>query len=86
MFNEATFGGMLLPSLGNINDYVAHIYRKYTDPDGNIDARWEFVNVPPKPDILAFYHLFFIYKSWPNYSYKYKIIVPKKIGIHSTEC
>ena len=53
MFNEATFREMLLPSLGNDNDYVAHIYRKYADPDGNINARWEFVDAPSKPDILA---------------------------------
>ena len=51
MFNEATFREMLLPSLGNDNDYVAH--RKYADPDGNINACWEFVDVPSKPDILA---------------------------------
>ena len=25
MFNEATFREILLPSLGNVNDYVAHV-------------------------------------------------------------
>ena len=34
MFNEAMSWGMLLPSLGNVNDYVMHIYGKYTDPEG----------------------------------------------------
>ena len=47
MFNEATFREM------RDNDYVAHIYRKYADPDGIISACWEFVDVPSKPDILA---------------------------------
>ena len=31
MFNEAMSWGMLLPSLGNVNDYVMHIYGKYTE-------------------------------------------------------
>ena len=35
MLNEATFREILLPSLGNVNDYVAHIQRKYADLDGN---------------------------------------------------
>ena len=33
MFNEATFREILLPSSGNGNDYVAHMYRKYADPN-----------------------------------------------------
>ena len=32
MFNEAMFREILLLSLGNVNDYVAHIY---ADLDGN---------------------------------------------------
>ena len=31
MFNEATFQEKLFPSLGNVNDYVVHNYRKYAD-------------------------------------------------------
>ena len=38
MFNEAKFREIFSPSSGNVNDYingyVAHIYRKYVDPDG----------------------------------------------------
>ena len=29
------FREILLPSLGKVDDYVAHIQRKYTDLDGN---------------------------------------------------
>ena len=32
MFNKAMFREILLPSSGNVNDYVAHIY---ADLDGN---------------------------------------------------
>ena len=32
------------------------------------------------------YYLLFIYKSWPNYSYKCTMIVPTEIAIHLTEC
>ena len=35
MFNEATFQEILLPSSGNINDYVTHIERNYVDLDRN---------------------------------------------------
>ena len=35
MFNEATFQGMLVPSSGNVNVYVTHIYNKYANLDGN---------------------------------------------------
>ena len=35
MFNAATFQEILLPSLGNVNDYVVHILRKYADLDRN---------------------------------------------------
>ena len=35
MFNEAMSREMLLPSSGVVNDYVAHIYSKYKDLDGN---------------------------------------------------
>ena len=35
MFNEAEFRQMLLLSLRNVNDYVAHIYSNYADLDGN---------------------------------------------------
>ena len=35
MFNEATFQEILLPSLSNVNDYVAHIKRKCADLGGN---------------------------------------------------
>ena len=31
MLKWATFREILLPSSGNVNDYVAHIYRKYAD-------------------------------------------------------
>ena len=34
MFNEAAFPEMLLPSSGNVNDSVVHIYRKYADLNG----------------------------------------------------
>ena len=36
MLNEDTFLEILLTSSGKVNDYVAHIHRKYTDQDGNI--------------------------------------------------
>ena len=35
MFNEATCLEILLPSLGNVNYYVAHVDSKYADLDGN---------------------------------------------------
>ena len=35
MFNEATFQLIILPSSGNVNDYVAHNQRKYADLDVN---------------------------------------------------
>ena len=35
MFNEATFREILLPSQGNVNDYVTQIKRKYADLHGN---------------------------------------------------
>ena len=35
MFNEVKFRGILLPSSDNVNDYVAHIQRKYADLDRN---------------------------------------------------
>ena len=35
MFNEVTFREILLPSQGNVNDYVAQIKRKYADLQGN---------------------------------------------------
>lgn len=45
-FNEATFGEIFLSSLGSINDYVRHIYRKYADPDRkNIACRPEWKEV-----------------------------------------
>ena len=33
-FSEATFREILLPSLGNVNNYIAYIYREHTDLDG----------------------------------------------------
>ena len=35
MFKWATFREILLPSSGNVNDYVAHISSKYADLYGN---------------------------------------------------
>ena len=35
MFNGSTFKKILLPSLCNVNDYVAHIDRKYADLERN---------------------------------------------------
>ena len=35
MVNEATFGEILLRSLGDVNDSVAHISRKCADLDEN---------------------------------------------------
>ena len=35
MFNEAMFRIMFLLSSSNVNDYVAHIYSKYVNLDGN---------------------------------------------------
>ena len=35
MVNEATFQEILLPSSGNLDDYVVHIFSKYVDLDGN---------------------------------------------------
>ena len=37
MFNEAMSWKILLPSLGNVNDCVMHVYSKYTDLDGKIE-------------------------------------------------
>ena len=34
MFHEVTFREILLPSSGNINDYVMDIYREYADLEG----------------------------------------------------
>ena len=33
--NETKFRDILFPSSGNLNDYLAHIYRKYGDLDGS---------------------------------------------------
>ena len=35
MFIEAAFREILLPSTGNVNDFVAHIERKYVNLYGN---------------------------------------------------
>ena len=35
MFKWATFLEILLPSSGNVNDYIVHIERKYPDLYGN---------------------------------------------------
>ena len=35
MFKWATFREILIPSSGNVNDYAAHIVRKYADLYGN---------------------------------------------------
>ena len=35
MFNKATFQEIPLPSLGNKDNCVAYIYKKYADQDGN---------------------------------------------------
>lgn len=41
MFNEATFQEMLLPLLGNFNDYFRHIHRQYGALDGYSTAEPE---------------------------------------------
>ena len=46
MFNEATFREILVPSSGNVNDYVKQIYRKDAELDGNNVV--EFVDVDGK--------------------------------------
>ena len=33
IFNDATFQEILLPSSGNVNDYITHILRTYEDLD-----------------------------------------------------
>ena len=38
MFSEATFQKVLFPSSGNVSDYVAHIYMKSTNLDGDNKA------------------------------------------------
>ena len=40
MFKWATFRKILLPSSGNVNDYVAHIYKE------NMRTFTETINVP----------------------------------------
>ena len=35
MFSKAVFREILLPLWDNVNDYVAHNYRKYADLDRN---------------------------------------------------
>ena len=39
--SEATFPEILLPSLRNVNDYVADIYRKQADLDRNKGRKGE---------------------------------------------
>ena len=47
MFNEVMFGEILLPVLGSVNDFVAHIQRKYADLDRN-----KRTCVPGQEDIM----------------------------------
>ena len=50
MFKWATFREILLPSSGNVNDYVAHIYFKYARHNHLLRSSFSRLDEDPSPE------------------------------------